>query len=469
MMGRKGAEGVLRILERTMLAALCVWGIVEAGCGLLQLVGLQASRHALYSLTGHFINPGPFGGFIACVMAVCGAWLMRSRGEADAVGRGLRILAWAALGAGALVLPVSMSRTAWLALAAALGLEALRLRPLRAWLRRNKWFGPAAAVLVVVALAGLYLLKTESALGRLHIWRMECRAIAEHPWTGAGPGAGLAAYGEAQEAFFRAHLETVSPTVVRVAGSPEYAFNEFLGAGMAYGLPGMLLALALVVSSILVLYRKGSPFAAGLAAWAVFACASYPLAAVQLRILAAAFLLMAVATGLATLRGRAANAVPIVAAVLLGGWVAFRGGPEWDAAGEVREAYSHGYVLHQAGRYAESMAVLARGAEKSCDPMFEVMMGKNAEALGDDAAAGALYEKAHYMVPSRLYPLVRQMRLRIRQGRDAEALTLAEQIVGMPVNQRHKGMVQLLKETKVSLDSLKKVLTLSDGEKIVAE
>ena len=90
----------------------------------------------------------------------------------------------------------------------------------------------------------------------------------------------------------------------------------------------------------------------------------------------------------------------------------------------------------------------------SSDPMFEIIMGKNAEALGDIDKAASLYEKAHYMVPSRLYPLVRLMRLRVRQGRDGDALATAWQIVAMPVNDRNAGMVRLHEETQKTLDSL---------------
>ena len=121
---------------------------------------------------------------------------------------------------------------------------------------------------------------------------------------------------------------------------------------------------------------------------------------------------------------------------------------------EFRTVYMEGYSLHQMGRYEESTEVLARGAMLGCDPLFEIIMGKNAEALGDCEKAAALYGKAHYMVPSRLYPLVRLMRLQIRQGRDAQALETARQIVAMPVNGRNAGMVRLHEETQKTLDSL---------------
>ena len=124
--------------------------------------------------------------------------------------------------------------------------------------------------------------------------------------------------------------------------------------------------------------------------------------------------------------------------------------------------YAEGYALHQAGRYEESTRVLEKGALMSCDPMFEIIMGKNAEALGDFDRAEELYEKAHYMVPSRLYPMVRLMRLQIRQESDEAALETALEIVSMPVNERNAGMARLHKETQVTLDSLASILR-TDG------
>ena len=463
----KRCHTVLRLLTVLFVAAVCVWGITEAGYGLLQVLGWRMSRHSLYALTGHFNNPGPYGGFIACVMAVAAAWVMRSRVKPS----GLRmtttwimyILAWVTIGMGTLVLPASMSRAGWLALAVALATEALRMPQVREWIRKHRWIVPMGGVGVLALLVGAFLLKTESALGRLHIWRMEIRAIAERPWTGAGPEMGPWAYGEAQEAFFRAHLGSVSPTVVRIAGCPEYAFNEFLGIGVEYGVPGLLLSVLLVAASIAVLYKARSPFAAGLTAWAIFACASYPLSVPQLRIMGAGFVLIAMVVGILKVGSWRMGCLPVIAAASLVGWMGFCGAFGEDSmasCGKTREenyraVYEQGHMLHLVERYEESTEMLEQGAKMSCDPMFEIILGKNAEALGDTARAEAFYEKAHYMVPSRLYPLVRLMRLQIRTGRNQEALQTAQRIVAMPVNERHAGMVRLREETMSTLDSLR--------------
>ena len=487
--GRFGGSAVI-------VSGLCVWGIIESCYGLSQVLGWRSSRHALYALTGHFQNPGPFGGFIACVMAVAGAWLLRHSKDHPAGASILSVVswittvfAWSALAACFLVLPASMSRAGWLGLAIALGIEWLRVLPSD---KRTKTQRMVIVLSVgLVLLAGAFALKPDSALGRLHVWRMECRAISARPWRGAGPGLGPWAYGEAQEAFFREHLETASPATVRVAGCPEHAFNEFLGLGVEYGLPALLLSMLLIVSSILVLHHAESPLAAGLMAWAVFACASYPLSVPRLRILGVIFILGAILAGALQTTGRQcrrenrghprprkregpadavsgrdersevfgrhclrlAGLLPGLSTILLTCWILFCGSIRTGRE-QFRELYSEGYTLHQAGEYEESTKLLKEGALLSCDPMFEIILGKNAEAMGNYAEAARLYEKAHYMVPSRLYPLVRLMRLQVRLGEDDAALETARAIVSMPVNERNAGMVRLRAETQATLDSL---------------
>ncbi|MBP5625366.1 MAG: hypothetical protein J6W98_00435, partial [Bacteroidales bacterium] len=108
MIDDKRTINYVGLLVSILPAAVFVWGIVEAGYGLMQVLGWRASGHMLYGMTGHFRNPGPYGGFIACVMAVAGAWLLGSPvrpGMTDmnpgktgtAYARlGLRYLAWGA-------------------------------------------------------------------------------------------------------------------------------------------------------------------------------------------------------------------------------------------------------------------------------------------------------------------------------------------------------------------------------------
>ena len=58
----------------------------------------------------------------------------------------------------------------------------------------------------VLLLAGylLFVLIPDSARGRLFMWKITCRAIAEKPLTGYGIHNFAAAYGNAQETYFAA-------------------------------------------------------------------------------------------------------------------------------------------------------------------------------------------------------------------------------------------------------------------------
>lgn len=156
------------------------------------------------------------------------------------------------------VLPAGMSRSAWLAA----GVSCLCVY---AWHMdwtdkfRLLWQQQRQRVVMVVVggfcvllLAGylLFVLKPDSARGRLFMWKITCRAIAEKPLTGYGIHNFAAAYGNAQETYFAAG--DYEPWEERVAGSPEYAFNEYLQAAVELGIP---LAVCLLVVVVLCLYR----------------------------------------------------------------------------------------------------------------------------------------------------------------------------------------------------------------------
>ena len=51
---------------------LCANGVAlyEAILGLLQVFGLEVSRHTRFVITGSFYNPGIYGGCIAMLLAV---------------------------------------------------------------------------------------------------------------------------------------------------------------------------------------------------------------------------------------------------------------------------------------------------------------------------------------------------------------------------------------------------------------
>ena len=414
------------------------------------LVGRTASRHHLFDVTGTFFNPGPYAIFVAVVLAVSVAWWYR-HGEAFAGrGRWSRVGAWSVAAVAVFCFPVlvaTWSRTAWVAVAVAAACLLWKAH------RRMVLWGMGVAVCAGVA---AYFLKQGSADGRLLMTMVAGRAWAGEWLCGHGLGGYAQAYGAAQEAFFAARPG--SPLSV-VAGSPEYAFNGVLGVGVEQGVLGAVPALVLGLWSLAVLCRRGEVSAYGWLVLLVSSLFSYPFALWPFLSLAVAWVALAVSleAGTAEVRWWKRTAVwPVVAA---GGWCVWnlsddtarrveayeefrrvRGIQDVAFLEDYRKKYedlkaypdflfTFGTALREAGCYNESNAMLRQGTRVSCDPVFYTLMGNNYRDLGAVAEAESAYRKAFGMLPGRMYPLYRLMKLYEAEGQMRKAEEMARQII----------------------------------------
>lgn len=439
-----------RAFTRLWWVGLCAAGGYELWTGFMQLAGREASRHHLFDVTGTFFNPGPYAIFVAVVLAVSVAWWYR-HGEAFA-GRGR----WSRMGACSVaavvvfcfpVLVATWSRAAWVAVAVAAACLLWKAH------RRMVLWGMGVAVCAGVA---AYFLKQGSADGRLLMTMVAGRAWAGEWLCGHGLGGYAQAYGAAQEAFFAARPG--SPLSV-VAGSPEYAFNGVLGVGVEQGVLGAVPALVLGLWSLAVLCRRGEVSAYGWLVLLVSSLFSYPFALWPFLSLAVAWVALAVSleAGAAEVRWWKRMAVwPVVA---VGGWCVWnlsdntarrveayeefrrvRGVQDVAFLEDYRKKYedlkaypdflfTFGTALREAGRYNESNAMLRQGTRVSCDPVFYTLMGNNYRDLGAVAEAESAYRKAFGMLPGRMYPLYRLMKLYEAEGQMRKAEEMARQII----------------------------------------
>lgn len=439
-----------RAFTRLWWVGLCAAGGYELWTGFMQLAGREASRHHLFDVTGTFFNPGPYAIFVAVVLTVSVAWWYR-HGEAFA-GRGR----WSRMGACSVaavavfcfpVLVATWSRAAWVAVAVAAACLLWKAH------RRMVLWGMGVAVCAGVA---AYFLKQGSADGRLLMTMVAGRAWAGEWLCGHGLGGYAQAYGAAQEAFFAARPG--SPLSV-VAGSPEYAFNGVLGVGVEQGVLGAVPALVLGLWSLAVLCRRGEVSAYGWLVLLVSSLFSYPFALWPFLSLAVAWVALAVSleAGTAEVRWWKRTAVwPVVAA---GGWCVWNLSDDTARRVEAYEEFrrvcgiqdvafledyrkkyedlkaypdflfTFGTALREAGRYNESNAMLRQGTRVSCDPVFYTLMGNNYRDLGAVAEAESAYRKAFGMLPGRMYPLYRLMKLYEAEGQMRKAEEMARQII----------------------------------------
>ena len=415
---------------------LIILGGIEGVWGLRQIYGLAASNHSLYALTGSFYNPGPYSGYLAMIFPLClYEWLsLKEKTERTWAEQGKYYIALGVMLLILCVLPAGMSRSAWIA-AAISGTWVYGMRV--SWGSRLKEFGRkykkklvlvciAGSVMIIVAGYALFQLKATSANGRLFMWKVSTLAIAESPVIGHGTGNFVSAYGRAQENYF-ANGE-FSETEELVAGSPEYAFNEYLQVAMEYGIP-FLLVVSLVIAFCL---WKGSSegrigICGGVISFLVFSFSSYPM---QIPGFAVTFYLLLAACAIG--RSKVILFLFISMMALLGTYYwknnQYAACKDWyrskmlyniGAYQSAKEDYGklypelanrgaflfeYGYSLHKLKEYDNSTRMLEEAMAHSNDPMILNIIGKNYQALGDYEKAEEYLIRSTHRLPGRIYP-----------------------------------------------------------------
>ena len=383
MESRFGIDDVFSVIKAIIVWGLIVFGSLEAVWGLLQVYGYEPSNHSLYALTGSFYNPGPYSGFLAmCLPLALHEWLEGKRGW-----KHLALAAWVLM---LVVLPSGMSRSAWVAALVASGYVWAMHYP-KVIARYWKAF-LAGGLLVILLGIGAYHWKKDSADGRLLMWKI---AFTEVPATiGVGWENVAGAYGEAQERYFRQGKGT--PQEERVAGAPEYVFNEYLQVGIAWGVP---VASAIEIM-IIVLFSWGHRsrqygVCGGLFSLAVFAFSSYPFQFLEF-ILAFLALLVACALGHRKVWVRW---LALVLGIGLGVYLSAN-----RPTKNVRRMFEQAHALHKAGEWQASTDLLKETMKVSSDAMVLNIIGKNFQAMGQPKVAEHWFVRSTHRLPNRIYP-----------------------------------------------------------------
>lgn len=420
---------------------IVIWGLIalggkEAAIGLCQLYGFASSNHSLYSLTGSFFNPGPYSGYLAMIFPLClGEWLkLKEKKE-----RGWAEIAETYLAAGVMllilcVLPAGMSRSAWLAAIVSggwvCGMHYNWGKELkRGWKQhRKRTMGIAVVALIGLLVGGalVFHLKKESANGRLFMWKISCQAVSEQPIVGYGDGNFAQAYGLAQEAYFAKGFYSEREELV--AGSPEYAFNEYLQVAIEWGIPALLCVLLFIGWCLWKGVAHGRiGVCGGVISLLIFGFSSYPMQ-LPAFIVAFAFLLAACVIG-----RRWMSLVVFALAIGIAGvgkwktneyeacrkWATCRMLYHSGAYSNAKKEYAvlyptlksrgaflfeYGHCLHKLNEYEDSNKILEEGVERTCDPMLLNVIGKNYQQLGQYAVAEKWLLRSTHRLPGRIYP-----------------------------------------------------------------
>ena len=437
---------VFRVIRAMLLAnyvsfAVMFGGIYQSCLVLGQLLGYGISNHLRFVVTGSFFNPGPCGIFLAGVFVLAVAMMKKGYRK---VGFNLMfvryVTACVTFGVTLVALVPTMSRAGWIG--ALVGVMLLYRREIAAWVNtRRRWVIGGGIVGMIVVLTLFYLLKKDSANGRLFIWQNTVSAYWKTPLFGVGIDGFERAFAGAQHDYFeKEKVLEQDNRHVEMAGVVESAFNEPLALFLLLGAVGGVLA-AMVLFFKLQRLTAYSCVAVALLVASFFSYTFY--------IPSIAIVFLFAVAQLPDRRVRGGHYVNVLMFGIMGIVVLFFDFREfgrreayrkwknnavyytWEDYQSVVEEYGklypvlkndfkflfeYGHSLHKVGRYEESNIVLKRGARHSADPMFWNIAGNNYLALKQYDQGAAAYLRAYYTCPNRVYPLYLLTKLEAERG-----------------------------------------------------
>ena len=490
-------QRTVRIVSETVQWVLMGFGAVEALHGLGQIAGIYPSNHSVFVLTGTFYNPGPYSGYLAAVLPIALYRMSVLNGKKDRLSVVQYYLSMCVLLLIGCVLPAGMSRAAWFASLISCGYVVLRVyhAKVKSFVSEHRYAVLGVLILGLLFASGAYFMKRDSADGRLLIGKITLRAIAGNPWGEENGRTFSAIYGDAQERYFT-DCE-YSESEAWVAGTPDFAFNEYLQIAVEYGVwVSVLLVTVLLMLSMIAGSRKHLAGMGGcLVSLMVFACFSYPLhipAIVSVWLLA---VIVLSGEGLVMIK-RKRYAVAVLLPVVVAGltvsvnmygkysartravreWmpvrVLYHSGAFKAAAEEYGKLYDkmswnkdfcfeYGRALYKAGSYGEAEEVLLKAMTVSGDPMILNILGRNAHESGEYGKAEMYLLRSTRRLPERVYPHYLLVKLyaeseyfdRIKLVREAENVLHAEPKVNSTAIREMRQEVKKILEDKELLEN----------------
>lgn len=453
------------------LVGVALLSIIASGHGILQAIGFLESNNSTFILTGTFVNPQVYGGYIASLLPF--AIALRYFAKNSSQKQFCTYLSRSATILLLITLCLTQSRAAWLASLVSIG---FLLQSRYHWLEKSRHLLTNTYVRVVSSFAlflflgALVLLKPDSAAGRLLIWRISLPMGWDNFLLGVGYGQFRIHYLDYQASFFASHPGLAYAE--EIAGMTYYAFNEFLQITLELGVVGLLLYVSLLV----VAFKQthvGKPVSertrqvrtlaqSNIISILVFSLFSYPFSILPIHLLF--FVSLALLSSIMgpyytfSMNGgaRLGLITLILACCLLGRlqWKRYWATKQWKQAafafsfnetlgisqyqkiyhtlaykGEF--LYNYGAELAEANYAAQSVLILEQTKDKFDHLDLHLYLGRSYQEMGEHSKAEQAYKHAMYMIPHRFLPRYLLVKLYQETRKREKAVTMANTIINM--------------------------------------
>ena len=453
------------VSERFIVLLLLICAIYEVILGANQMLN-GGSRHHLYSMTGTFLNPGPYSIFLSMGLVMSCKIKKEYYADKGFLPSMMSLLPLVFL----TLLPSTWSRAAILSAAICLGVIYWEQ-----W-KRYRWYVFGGLFLILI---GLYFIKQGSADGRSIIYMISLLSICHNPVFGSGIGSFCHQYAEEMANFSLQHPSFNYQSADVIDG----AFNCILQIGVEQGLVGVSFAVVLMVLLFAKLGKCGKTLRMGLFCLLIFSMFSYPFDQLPYQIIFV--LIAAYAATIGEMESLTIKKPPLVlrcfapvtitvCAVLITvlGVQHIRQRERAESnfrmiAGMTNAAFINDYygllplltsnkhflfdfskILTADGRYSDSNAILRLGTFVSNDPMFYIIQGNNYRKMRFFKEAEDAYQKAFDIMPNRLYPLYQLMLLYEEEGNLERMSEMAQMVLSFNEKVVAPATKNMKKETK---------------------
>jgi len=438
--------------EKLFLVATIITVVLCAWCA-GQLLGWLPRYNNQFSITGPFDNPAGISASLAILLPFVLYGVERNK-------KWVRLIY--AIIATAVIISIILSQARAAVIAAVIIIFVFGIRWIKSTTKFKFYtFHYFLVLLVLISLFGcLYLLKKDSANGRLLIWRCSGELVIQKPLFGHGANGFIANYMDQQANYFTKHPDS---KYAMLADNIRHPFNEYLKSIVEYGIVGFFLIVLLffypLYYSRKTLSKESSTIRLSLTAIAICAMCSYPLNypfVGLMTILLFTFLL----TYDNEKRISISNNFVIKSIILLfslgllsaTAYQAFYQ-REWyktahqSLRGETDQMlaqykklyihlhrnelflYNYAAELNVARHYEESQQISQECDNIWADYDLQMLMADNCLKLQQYKEAERHLKKAVAMCPVKFMPLYRLTELYLETGRKDEALELAKKIV----------------------------------------
>ena len=230
------------IIYKLIFVIFLTYGIFEILYSLRQILANIFSSTTV-PIVGTFNNPAPFAIILSIVAPLSWyyiinkLWKFKVNDIIDNIISILSILFFISM---PIALYMSQSRTGWLATIISCSIiTLLKLFEYPNWRHYCSIFLSFIIVALCLLSVPAYKIKQNSADGRLLIWKISTSIIKEHPVFGISEGNFSGNYGYAQAKYFESGKGTDKEKML--AGSPKYAYNEYIQIAVQLGIAGLLI------------------------------------------------------------------------------------------------------------------------------------------------------------------------------------------------------------------------------------